>query len=241
MCALCISDVHGNLAKVKAFLEYKPDEEHIIIGDLFDSYLATDHQIIRSIEYIMDHDVTLICGNHDLVYLPNAHWYFECTGNRRNPEFRKLMRNNLDRFQGSLIRNNHLICHGGLSKFHGKKFDDIVQANFHINEDFNNYINSPVMPESLSWIFDIGSMRGGRQQVGGIFWLSFGYEKYDTRFNQVCGHTKKKEPQIIVNKESIHVCIDSPKFICYNTETRELEDFFPDKYIKIRDKLEIVY
>ena len=135
---------------------------------------------------------------------------------------------------GSLVRDDYLLVHGGLSKKHGKPFKTIEEASAWINAEFAWYLERPVAPESLSSIFDIGSIRGGHQDVSGIFWCSIGYEKMDIRFNQIVGHTPRSEPLVLLegkwkNKKK-HVGIDSPKFICYNTATHELEDFMLTEY-----------
>lgn len=55
------------------------------------------------------------------------------------------------------------------------------------------------------------------------------------RFHRhLVGHTCRPEPLVLFegkgkNKKK-HVSVYSPKFICYNTATHELEDFMPDKY-----------
>jgi len=61
-----------------------------------------------------------------------------------------------------------------------------------------------------------------------------GHEKMDIRFNQVVGHTRRPGPLILFEgrgkNEKKHVGIDSPKYICYNTGTHELEDFMLSEY-----------
>lgn len=114
---------------------------------------------------------------------------------------------------GSMIRDDYLLTHGGLSKKHGKPFKTIEEASAWINAEFDWYINQPVVPESLSSIFDIGSLRGGYQDVSGIFWCSIGHEKMDIRFNQVVGHTARPEPLVLFEgkgkNKNKHVSWDS--------------------------------
>ncbi len=232
--SLIISDLHGNYAKCKAFIDYKPEEEHIILGDFMDSYPASDADIIVTFKLAVDSNCVLLCGNHELPYLSNAHAYFRCSGNRYSPELFHVVNLYKDLLHGSLVRDNYLLVHGGLSRKHGKPFKTIEDASAWINAEFAWYLAQPIAPESLSSIFDIGSIRGGHQDVSGIFWCSIGYEKMDNRFNQVVGHTPRSEPFVLFegkgkNKKK-HVGIDSPKFICYNTATHELEDFMLAEY-----------
>ena len=239
--AIVISDLHGNKLKCDAFLKHKPEEEHIIIGDFFDSYHASDEDIIETLKLAIDANATLLVGNHEFNYINNAHGYFICSGKRDNPIFSHYFNTHKDKFFASIIRDDFLICHGGLSKKHGKMFDDLETANYFINDEYFKYVNSPVVPQTLSWIFDIGGIRGGRQDTSGVFWLTFGYEKYDKRFNQIVGHTPSEDIRMIDNYkknhyDSIHVCVDSPKYHCFNTVTREIEDFMLDDY-KDKDQM----
>lgn len=232
--SMIISDLHGNYAKCKAFIEYRPEEEHIILGDFMDSFSASDADIIATFKLAVANECALLCGNHELPYLNNAHGYFRCSGNRYSPELFHAVNMYKGLLHGSMIRDGYLLTHGGLSKKHGKPFKTIEDASTWINAEFDWYINQPVAPESLSSIFDIGSLRGGYQDVSGIFWCSIGHEKMDIRFNQVVGHTARPEPLVLFegkgkNKKK-HVGIDSPKFICYNTATHELEDFMLEEY-----------
>jgi len=74
--AMIISDIHGDIKKAKAFLAYKPEAEHVILGDLMDS---RDRQItlkdeLACLELILASDAVLIWGNHDLAYTILRPW-----------------------------------------------------------------------------------------------------------------------------------------------------------------------
>ncbi len=232
--SLIISDLHGNYAKCKAFIEYRPEEEHIILGDFMDSFSASDEDIIATFKIAVDNGCVCLCGNHELPYLNNAHRDLRCSGNRYSPELFHVVNQYKHLLHGALIRDNYLLTHGGLSKKHGKPFKTIEDASTWINMELFWYLDQPVPPESLSSIFDIGSLRGGHQDDSGIFWCSIGYEKMDIRFNQIVGHTFRPEPLVLLEgkgrAKKKHVSVDSPKFICYNTATHELEDFMLEEY-----------
>jgi hypothetical protein len=232
--SLIISDLHGNYAKCKAFIEYCPEEEHIILGDFMDSFSASDADIIATFKLGVDNGCVCLCGNHELPYLNNAHAYFKCSGNRYSAELFHAVNTYKHLLLGALVRDNYLLTHGGLSKKHGKPFKTIEDASTWINTELSWYLDQPVAPESLSSIFDIGSVRGGAQDVSGIFWCSIGYEKMDTRFNQIVGHTCRPEPLVLFEgkgrAKKKHVSVNTPKFICYNTTKHELEDFMPEEY-----------
>jgi len=116
---------------------------------------------------------------------------------------------------------------------------DVINAHFEIYkthgiDGVNKFYNCDTT------IFNIGSVRGGWNQFGGPFWLDHRQEKLDTRFNQVIGHTKTSEPKKIINRQSWYVPIDTTKYVCYNTETGNVEDFLPESLEDQRDMLEKV-
>jgi len=246
--SLVVGDIHGNYFKAKSFLEYKPEIEHIFVGDYLDSFSATDEALCKTYEFIMNSEAITLAGNHELHYLPNATTYFKCSGYRTSPVFKHLVATYLKRLRASYVVDDYFISHGGLSKKHGRIFDDIYAANKWCNDEFDWYNNNIVIPETPSSIFDIGSIRGGEQDVGGIFWFTVGFEEWDHRFNQISGHTpqsipKKKTVDTMDGKRS-QITIDSPLFMCYNTATHEFEDFMPDEYKhndQMRNILEVTY
>jgi len=235
--SLICGDIHGHHLKAKMFLEFKPEEEHIFVGDYLDSYTASDDDILTTFEMIMESGAYTLAGNHELPYLPNPHPYFACSGNRPNPEFRYMVNKYKEQLKGAFLVDDHIITHGGITAGFGKVFDNAEQCVEFINQEFTWYKNQPVTPPTLSQLFYIPGIRGGREQYGGPFWASIGYEKFCGKFNQVVGHTPKKEPYIqevgkhVKGKHRIvHVAIDSPKFICYNTKTKMFEDYCSEEY-----------
>jgi hypothetical protein len=74
--AIIISDIHGDIAKAKAFLSYKPDVEHVFLGDLVDSRdpKATFEDELACLEFVLASDATLVWGNHDLAYTLLRSW-----------------------------------------------------------------------------------------------------------------------------------------------------------------------
>lgn len=74
--AIVIADIHGDIQKVRTFLAYKPEAEHIILGDLVDSRdkAVTFDAELECLELIIASESTLLWGNHDLAYTPEAPW-----------------------------------------------------------------------------------------------------------------------------------------------------------------------
>lgn len=246
MCALVVGDIHGNMAKAKMFLAYKPEEQHIFVGDFTDSYHASDKDIIDTFQHVLEFsDAVILMGNHDIQYFKNSSRALKCTGYRDSYAhiLEQIIEKNKEDLWATCIADGYLISHGGIGKALTKYtgFKTIEEINEWCNSEFDKWKNSPVIHETLSPIFNIGSARGGWDKYSGIFWADYRYEKYDLRFNQVFGHSCMSEPKyMVVGKKphKIHVCVDSPQFICYNTKTHLFEDFMQEEFKSTRDMLE---
>lgn len=243
--ALCVGDIHGNMQKAKMFLDYKPEEQHIFVGDFADSYHASDKDIIDTLQYVLDYDCIILAGNHDIQYFRNSTTSLKCTGYRNSYAYilEQIIEKNKDLFQATYIADDYLVSHGGIVKALTKytDFNTIEDINDWCNEEFDKWKNSPVVQTTLSPIFNIGSARGGWDSYSGIFWASIGYDKFDKRFNQVVGHTRHNQPLILDNGKKYntrHIGIDTDFFYCYNTKTHNVEDFMMEEFKKTRNMLE---
>lgn len=74
--AIIVSDIHADIKKAQIFLSYKPDAEHVCLGDLIDSRdpKVTFEDELACLELILASDATLIWGNHDLAYTLLRPW-----------------------------------------------------------------------------------------------------------------------------------------------------------------------
>ena len=231
--ALICGDIHGNYTKAKTFLEYKPEELHIFVGDLLDSFTASDEDIRETFELVMNSPAEVCWGNHDIHYLDKRP--FQCSGYRKTANYPKLIEEYKHRFRAAILDNDYIISHAGVHPMLNKKITS--------PKEMVDWINSEINIDK-SPIFNIGGSRGGWHQWGGIFWLDWNLEKLDKRFNQIVGHTHLKECTTVITKSAIrsrHICVDANQFFCYNTSTHELEDFLPEDQWERRYMLERLY
>lgn len=249
MAILC-GDTHGNYPKVKAFLNYKPEEKHGFVGDYFDSFIATVEQQIETFKLIVDSGATMLSGNHDLQYFKSADSRVRCSGFYGNLNLVDCAENHKNLFKAAAYVDGYVITHGGVHpRLFGEKQKDMSPEQIvdRINEEFeiykthgidgvNNYF------DYTTNLFNISSCRGGWNSFGGVFWLDYRYEKLDKNFNQVIGHTKHKHTiKKIDNGKNCFVTTDTVKFECFNTITGEVEDFMPEELKEHRDMIEICY
>lgn len=76
--AIIVGDVHGHVEKVQAFLGYRPDHEHIALGDYLDSPWEPLERQLRALQLLLESSSVLLWGNHDLHYLVPPP--FRCSG-----------------------------------------------------------------------------------------------------------------------------------------------------------------
>lgn len=74
--AIVIADIHGDIVKAKAFLEYKPDKEHVALGDYVDNIKKgiTLNDELNCLDLLLASDAVLLWGNHDIAYTPKYPW-----------------------------------------------------------------------------------------------------------------------------------------------------------------------
>ena len=233
--ALVSGDTHGNHSRLKAFLQYKPEEEHILTGDLMDSYVATDEGIIETFQLFQKSNALATWSNHDCVYLKNCPGQLMCSGHRYNPAFGHLINGSKDKYRGSFIRDGYLITHAGVVEEIGSRFSDLESLSEYINTEIDKIVYNPeIWVESpLSDVFNISTRRGGYHKYGGPLWADYRSEWYDYRINQVFGHSHSDLLKIFTygegKSERKHVAVDCKEFSCFNTKTGAAEDFmFPE-------------
>lgn len=247
---LVLGDVHGNYTKVKMFLEYKPEEQHLFVGDYFDSFVSTVLQQLETFNLIVNSGAIMLAGNHDIQYFKRADQRVRCSGFSGNDNIFREVKEHIDKFVAAYYdeKQDIVITHGGVhpmlfgkNKLTGKEVVD------KINEHFEVYkirgVDGVIYKfKCKATIFNIGSIRGGWSQFGGPFWLDYRYEKLDTNFNQIVGHTKSKDSiKKIINGHKWYATTDTVKFECFNTDTLEVEDFMSEELKETRNLLEVCY
>ena len=238
--SLVIGDIHGNYEKAKFFLEYRPTEEHIFVGDIVDSFSESKERILNTLELVFSSNATILAGNHDLQYFPNAYGYtkLRCVGRKTWIELKEFFNEYHRRMKATYIVDDYIITHAGVSDALYEFILGMHEVADICNEDLNWFNDLLVRVESLPPTFNIGSSRGGSSFFGGIFWRDKS-EKLEPSFNQIFGHSKIEEPEIHNTTKTKHIInLDFRQFFCYNTKTSMFEDFMPEYLKSKRDELE---
>lgn len=203
--AIISGDLHGNRAKAAAFLDHKPDELHVCVGDFVDSFTESGERQLECLQLLMDSPARLLWGNHDLHYLPNPLW--RCNGfqPKMAPIFREIFLAALEngRITAACAADGWLCTHAGV---HPALIDTEMTS-----EDAAQYLNA-AFPEQLAAgrgpLLYVAPARGGYDPYGGIFWFDPFREREEPSRKvgkQVFGHTERREPHVT----SWWACIDT--------------------------------
>lgn len=209
--AIIISDIHGDINKAKAFLAYKPETEHVILGDLMDSreYGISLDDELECLELILTSDAVLLWGNHDLAYTDKPCWEPYARFKGTYSPVSELIIPHQHRFKAAHAVNGWLCTHAGVSTRLSKNLPSIpldsgdpeVIAKW-INAEFQQHRLIPGKIVGRYQYYGVGPLfaihwsRGGDDQYGGIFWYDPQREltKPDMRIKQLFGHTPVPGP-----------------------------------------------
>jgi predicted phosphodiesterase len=231
--ALVLGDIHGRLKKAEAFLNYKPEEEHIFVGDYCDSFSLPDIDIINTLKLVIESKAKLLLGNHDVHYLTDAP--FKCTGYRSGiaSGINEIIESFFERFIPVALADEFVITHGGISIGLGIELinntnpESVVKR---IEVEWAGWVHNRKQmihnrSSHPSAIFNIGRARGGSHKFSGIFWADYRDEEY-YGIPQVFGHSKTDLHDIIqISPGHWAIGCDNNRLICFNTKTKEVEDF----------------
>jgi len=203
--SLIIGDLHGNLAKAQTFLAYRPDEEHVCIGDYVDSFIEPPERQLACLRMLIDSNAVLLWGNHDIHYLPDPPW--RCSG------FQSLMASSFEAIFSKALKSGRLLaahaCDGWLCT-HAGVHPKLIQRKMEPAQaaDLLNRMFVDQLQVGSGPLLNISPARGGGGLFGGIFWFDTfreGVEPSNLVGKQVFGHTELKEPHIAEN----WACIDT--------------------------------
>ena len=195
---IAIGDIHGR-KNWKKIVEAHPTDRIVFLGDYCNPYdEISNHDVLDNLLDIIalktkrKDDIILLLGNHDMHYIYDTF----PIGTRFNKGIAKLIKclfeERRDYFQFAYQEGNILYTHAGVSNlwwskfFKGKTGDDAPS----IAEQLNNPTD-----EQTKAMYQVGYIRGGDCERGGIFWADFAETCKDPLIgvHQVVGHTKMME------------------------------------------------
>lgn len=249
-----VGDIHGNVEKAKEFLAYKPEVEHVALGDYVDSFTESAERQLGCLQLLLDSNTVLLWGNHDLHYLREPP--FRCTGYQENNHLlHELIENNKDRFVAAHVADGWLCTHAGGHGNLSQGISDVETLSVEFNKKIALFIRYPYPQREGIWA--VGKSRGGFSGPGGIFWFDFKREAgIDLGIKQIFGHTEVPEP--IINDHYVpksYVALDTTnnkenmylydtvlnELVCLPTQKPKKSDTSPTRELVDKYKIDIVY
>lgn len=215
--AIVCADIHGNVEKTKAFLDYKPEELHVSLGDIVDSDLEPPSRQIECLNLLFDAGTVLLWGNHDIQYADFPYTY-SCSGYIQGNPVPQIVRDNQRRFKAAHAVGGYLLTHAGVCTKISNGCTDPVDLAENLNQRLfilGKETREPVGNNSMNLnerlmladeearlrrdpIFYVSAHRGGRDDYGGIFWFDpFCEEGIDRDLRQVYGHCEIDTPPVL--------------------------------------------
>lgn len=117
--SIIIGDIHGDVTMAKAFLSYRPQAEHIALGDYIDSRAAaaTAADELACLNLLIESDTTLLWGNHELAYLPQPPWTLPPRFAQISDQIQQRLDAAAGRFKAAHAADGWLCTHAGVSSY----------------------------------------------------------------------------------------------------------------------------
>lgn len=210
--AIIVGDIHGDLEKVQAFLNYKPDHEHIALGDYLDSFIEPLERQVETLKMLMSSNAVLLLGNHEVHYLEYAPFQFAGYKFEYFHIFQDMLEKNLDRFMAAYAVDGWLCTHAGLRRGLSrlKNVDHVAKIQ---NLRFRKFL--------YRRFYNYGKPTDYRGQS--IFYHNYWMEENSLApMKQIFGHVEMKRPDVTEN----YIALDTTNFTnscwLYDTKAGEL-------------------
>lgn len=211
MAVIC-GDIHGNVEKVLAFLAYKPEVEHVALGDYLDSLSESHNRQIEALKLLLDSDTVLLLGNHDLHYLKNPLFQYPGYQPDYAAVYQDLLETNLERFKPSHVADGWLCTHAGVHLGYTMREDDVTVLSNMFNSDWNIYLEHRFADNERTYRFK------------SIFKFDFMAEDAlaPTNIKQVYGHDDLS-PAEFVNQSCVSLASGNNDFVyLFDTSAEEI-------------------
>jgi len=212
--AIIVGDIHGDVDKAGAFLAYKPEVEHVALGDYLDSYVEPIERQLECLQLLMDSEAVLLLGNHECHYLKYPLFQFPGYQLDHAGILQNILEANLHRFKAAYVADGLLCTHAGVnSKFTERQRDVTILADT-LNNSWELYLKHRLVDHQARYLYQ------------SIFQFNFCIfvegNLLATNITQIFGHMEHSRPII----EPHYIAMDTTNYSnscwLYDTECCEL-------------------
>ena len=238
MKTIIISDLHNRVNWIENMLLsplLNPYDRVLFLGDYFDDFNDTIEDVTNAAKWLKQSikkpNRIHLTGTHDIWYRFPHNRFIAASGNTEKKAYaiRSIMtQDDWNKLYLYHYEQNFLMSHAGthlnlISEYvfdHQDLFNKyIINQELHLTtQEIIDKVIKPACEEALNrvqqgyshpWL-DAGTVRGGRQSVGGITWLDWIYEfKPIPGINQIVGHTELYIPEEKYIKSSRNYDLDT--------------------------------
>ena len=204
---LIIPDIHTSYLAAELVIERERPEKVVFLGDYFDSFYEeiadTDNTAGWLAESLQKNNRLHLIGNHDLSYM-STNPRLKCSG---FSEAKKFIINKhhipWQKLRPYCYVGDYLCTHAGVSRqfFEQHATSDIAEFMKGADEDMKHVDDARYSDR----FFQVGRLRGGQSEHGGIFWCDYDEFADIPNVKQIFGHTNAAE----VRRTGDHICLDT--------------------------------
>ena len=190
---LILPDIHLHWKLADRIIQHESRDRVWLLGDYFDDYNDTTEQVEETCKWLLgtceDHRICRLLGNHDVYYFCDNKSYRGAGYSRdKHQLIQKYFSPRMIREKFILYARarGYLLTHAGFSGRWLKKFSEPLIDRY-LEEAFQALLRNELHP-----LIDIGTDRGGWNEVGGVTWCDWRNFKPIAGLPQILGHTYAK-------------------------------------------------
>lgn len=196
--AIVVADLHGDIEKTQAFLNYEPEVPHVALGDYLDSFIEPPERQLECLQLLMDSTAVLLLGNHECHYLKMPLFRFAGYNVDFAHIFQDTLEKNIKRFRAAHGVDGWLCTHAGVHRGIADRINDVDKLAAQLNSWFELYLINRFINKNSRYLYQT------------IFWLNFLVEGSLVASNvrQIFGHVEIRQPEVHEN----YIALDTTNF-----------------------------
>lgn len=212
--AIVVADLHGDVEKTRAFLDYKPEEEHVALGDYLDSFTEPVERQLECLKLLMGSDAVLLLGNHECHYLKNPLFQFAGYNSVHASLFQNILEANIQRFKAAYAVDGWLLTHAGVKSEFTEDVRDVAVLADTFNSTWKSYLTNRLVDNQDLYLYQ------------SIFFFNFRIfvegNLLPTNITQIFGHVENNRPIVEPTYIALDTTNNSNSCWLYDTATNDL-------------------